>query len=186
MAVGALVCVLWVVEAIDALMSHRLDTWGISPRMFDELPDIFTAPFLHAGFGHLAANSVPVAVLGFLAALRGLGRFLAVSAVIIVVSGLGVWLTSPVNTVTIGASGLVFGYLGYVLVRGFVDRRSSDIVIGLVVAIVYGSVLLGVLPGQRGISWQGHLFGLIGGVLAAWLFRTRRLRQSREVTVRTG
>ncbi len=173
-AVAAIVVVLWVVAGVDALDRHRLDTWGITPRMFSELPDILTAPFLHAGVGHLAANSVPLAVLGFLAALRGLAKFAAVSGLIIVVSGLGVWLTSPANTVTIGASGLVFGYLGYVLVRGFVDRRLADIVIGVVVALVYGSVLLGVLPVQPGISWQGHLFGLVGGVLAAWLFRTRR------------
>lgn len=183
--VATVVAVLWVVAAVDALLSHRLDAWGITPRMFSELPDIFTAPFLHSGVDHLAANTVPLAVLGFLAALRGLLRFAAVSALIVVVSGLGVWLTSPANTVTIGASGLVFGYLGYVLVRGFVDKRLADIVIGIVVGLVYGSVLLGVLPDQSGVSWQGHLFGLIGGVLAAWLFRVRRHQPPGQLSART-
>jgi membrane associated rhomboid family serine protease len=180
-AIAVLVAVLWAVEVVDSLLSHRLDRWGITPRVAGELPDIFAAPFLHAGFGHLVANTVPLAVLGFLAAIRGLGRFLAVTALAVVVSGLGVWLTSPGGTVTLGASGLVFGYLGYVLLRGLVDRRASDIAIGAVVALVYGSVLWGVLPVQRGVSWQGHAFGLLGGALAAWLFRTRR-----PVTVRTG
>jgi membrane associated rhomboid family serine protease len=181
LAIAVLVALLWAVEVVDALLSHRLDQWGITPRTAGELPDIFTAPFLHAGFGHLVANTVPLAVLGFLAALRGLWRFVAVTALIVVVSGLGVWLTSPSGTVTLGASGLVFGYLGYVLLRGLVDRRASDIAVGVVVALVYGSVLWGVLPVQRGVSWQGHMFGLLGGVLAAWLFRARR-----PVTVRTG
>jgi membrane associated rhomboid family serine protease len=180
-AITVLVALLWAVEAVDSLLSHRLDRWGITPRIAGELPDVFTAPFLHAGFGHLVANTVPLAVLGFLAALRGLGRFLAVTVLVVVVSGLGVWLTSPGGTVTLGASGLVFGYLGYVLLRGFADRRASDVAIGVVVALVYGSVLWGVLPVQRGVSWQGHVFGLLGGVLAAWLFRTRR-----PVTARTG
>jgi membrane associated rhomboid family serine protease len=170
-AVAVLVALLWVVEIVDSLLSHRLDRWGITPRIPGELPDIATAPFLHASFGHLAANTVPLAVLGFLAAFRGLARFGAVSAVIVVVSGLGIWLTSPAGSVTLGASGLVFGYLGYVLARGFVDRRPADIVIGVVVAIGYGSVLWGVLPVRQGVSWQGHLFGLLGGLLAAWLFR---------------
>ncbi len=177
-AMAAFVALLWGLEALDLVLDHRLDAWGISPRDPRELPDIVTAPFLHAGFDHLAANTLPLFVLGVLAALRGLGRFLAVSAVIVAVSGLGVWLVSPPNTVTVGASGLIFGYFSYVVLRGFLDRNPVDIVIGVVVALVYGSVLWGVLPLQPGVSWQGHLFGLIGGVLAAWAFRHRARRQA--------
>src|SRR5690606_38877503 len=127
---------------------------------------------LHHGLGHVAANSLPLLVLGFLAAVRGLGRFVLVSAVIVAVSGLGVWTIGPPNTLTIGASGLVFGYFGYVAGRGVFDRRISDIVITVVVVFLYGSILWGVLPGDPTISWQAHLFGLIGGLLAAWLLRT--------------
>src|SRR4029453_957394 len=119
---------------------------GVSPRDPAELPQIVTAPFLHAGFDHLAANPAPLAVLGFIAALRGFGRFLAVSAVIIVVSGLAVWLLAPPGTVTLGASGLIFGYFSYVVVRGFLDGDLLGIAVGIVVALLYGSILWGVLP----------------------------------------
>jgi len=172
----AFVALLWVLEALDLALGHRLDAWGVSPRDPRELPDIATAPFLHAGFEHVAANTVPLFILGLLAAVRGLARFVAVSAVIILVSGLGVWFTAPPGTVTVGASGLVFGYFSYVVLRGFLDGNPVDIGIGIVVALVYGSLLWGVLPLQPGVSWQGHLFGLIGGILAAWVFRTRRGR----------
>jgi membrane associated rhomboid family serine protease len=178
-AMAAFIALLWAIEVLDVLLGHRLDNWGISPRDPRELPDIVTAPFLHAGFGHLAANTLPLFVLGLLAAVRGLARFLAVSALIVAVSGLGVWLISPPGTVTLGASGLVFGYFSYVVLRGFLDGNPVDIAIGVVVALVYGSLLWGVLPVQAGVSWQGHLFGLIGGAVAAWVFRSRRVAQAR-------
>ncbi|XCM31538.1 rhomboid family intramembrane serine protease [Streptomyces parvus] len=165
------VALLWVLEGIDVATGHALDTYGISPREMSELRDVVPAAFLHSGWEHVASNSVPLLVLGFIAALAGLRRFAAVVLTIIVVSGLGVWLTAPENTITLGASGVVFGLLGYLLVRGFVDRRPWDILIGVGVAVVYGSLLWGVLPTQSGVSWQGHLFGLIGGVAAAFLFR---------------
>lgn len=170
---GVWVALLWLLEIVDGATGHALDTFGIVPRHLGELRDVIPAAFIHFGFDHLAANTVPLFVLGFLAALRGLGRFLCVSLLIIVVSGLGVWLVSPaVNTA--GASGLVFGLFGYLLVRGFVDRRVIDIVVGGAVAVVYGSILWGVLPTDSGVSWQGHLFGLVGGVIAAFVFRLDR------------
>ncbi|MBX6382275.1 MAG: rhomboid family intramembrane serine protease [Microbispora sp.] len=169
----ALVCVMWTIEVVDYMENGRLDRYGIIAHEPDGLPGILFAPFLHAGFGHLMANSLPLLILGFLAAIRGIGRFLGASLVIIVVSGLGVWFTSPPHTLTIGASGLVFGYFGYVVARGAFDRRALDIVLGVVVAVLYYSILWGALPTQPGVSWQGHLFGLIGGVIAAWLLRRR-------------
>lgn len=160
---------LWVLEAVDQATGNSLDTFGIEPRRTDELVDVVPASFLHFGFDHLTANTLPLLVLGFMAALRGTGRFLAVALTIILVSGLGVWLTAPADSNTAGASGLVFGLFGYLVVRGFVDRRISDVALGGVVVVLYGSILWGVLPTSTGISWQGHLFGLVGGVLAAFV-----------------
>ncbi len=170
-AVVGLVALLWAVEIVDASMGSALDVHGISPRDPAELPDIVTAPFLHAGFEHLAANTMPMLVLGFLAALRGLGRFLAASAIVVVTSGLAVWLLAPPATVTVGASGLIFGYFSYVVLRGFLDGNAVDIAVGIVVALLYGSILWGVLPTQSDVSWQAHLFGLVGGVIASWALR---------------
>ena len=164
---------LWVLEAVDVISGHRLDTFGITPRKSSELLDIVPAAFTHFGFGHVASNSLPLLVLGFIAALRGIGRYLAVAFTIIVISGLGVWLVAPTHTNTAGASGLIFGLFGYLLIRGFVDHRALDVVVGLIVGVLYGSILWGVLPSATGVSWQGHLFGLVGGVAAAFLFRER-------------
>ncbi|AEN10601.1 MULTISPECIES: rhomboid family intramembrane serine protease [unclassified Streptomyces] len=168
------VALLWVLEGIDTLTGHQLDTYGVSPREASELRDVVPSAFLHAGWEHVASNSLPLLVLGFIAALAGLRRFAAVVLTVIVTAGLGVWFTAPAGTVTLGASGVVFGLFGYLLVRGFVDRRPLDVVVGLVVAALYGSILWGVLPTDSGISWQGHLFGLLGGVLSAFLYRRPR------------
>ncbi|MFC9246002.1 rhomboid family intramembrane serine protease [Streptomyces sp. NPDC057136] len=168
------VALLWALEGIDTATGHSLDTYGISPREPSELLDVVPSAFLHSGWDHVASNSIPLLVLGFIAALAGLRRFAAVVLTVIVIGGLGVWLTAPSHTVTLGASGAVFGLFGYLLVRGFVDRRPLDIVVGVIVAAVYGSILWGALPTDSGISWQGHLFGLIGGVAAAFAFRRPR------------
>ncbi|GGK95227.1 rhomboid family intramembrane serine protease [Sphaerisporangium melleum] len=163
----------WAVEIADYILPENLDQYGIRPHDVNGLSGILFAPFLHAGFGHLMANTVPLAILGFLAALRGLGRFTLASLIIIVVSGAGVWLISPPG-ITLGASGLVFGYFGYVVTRGLFDRHPLDIALGVGVAVLYYSLIEGVLPGQPGISWQAHLFGLVGGVIAAWTLRRRK------------
>jgi membrane associated rhomboid family serine protease len=177
LAAGALVTgwvgLLWVLEAVDVVSHGALDGLGIEPRRPGELWDVVPAAFIHFSFAHVAANSVPLLVLGFFAALRGIARFLGVALLIIVVSGLGVWCTAPAHTNTAGASGLIFGLFGYLLIRGFVDRCPFDVALGAVVAVVYGSILWGVLPDDTAVSWQGHLFGLAGGVLAAFVFRRR-------------
>jgi membrane associated rhomboid family serine protease len=169
-----LIALMWALEVVDTARGGVLDNWGVSPRDPNELPDIFTAPFLHTSFDHLAANTLPLLILGFLTAVRGLGRFIMISFVIVVVSGAGVWLVADANTVHLGASGLVFGYFGYLGARGVLDRRLRDLLIAVVVVLVYGvAVLAGIAPGQRGISWEAHFFGLLGGVLAAWWLRRR-------------
>ncbi|WP_424529037.1 rhomboid family intramembrane serine protease [Sphaerisporangium viridialbum] len=174
--VSLLVAVEWGVEVADYVLPQDLDRYGIVAHERNGLVGIFLAPFLHAGFAHLMANTMPLAILGFLAALRGLGRFFVASLIIIIVSGLGVWWYSQPGGLTVGASGLVFGYFGYVVTRGLFDRHLLDIALGIGVAVLYYSLIWGVLPGQPGISWQGHLFGLVGGVLAAYVLRRRRRR----------
>ncbi|TDC61183.1 rhomboid family intramembrane serine protease [Actinomadura sp. GC306] len=167
--IGTVTAVMWVLEAVDYAMNGWLDRFGIQPRNVNDLPDIFTAPFMHGGFGHLMANTVPFLILGFIAAARGIAKFLAMSLIVIVVGGLGVWFTSSANT--LGSSILIFGFFGYLVGRGIFERRLLDIGIAIAVVAVYGTMLLGVIPGEPGISWQGHLFGLIGGVLGAWFLR---------------
>ncbi|WP_406211024.1 rhomboid family intramembrane serine protease [Streptomyces decoyicus] len=168
------VALLWLLEGVDVVTGGSLDTFGIQPREPAELLDVVPAAFLHFGFGHLVANTLPLLLLGFVAALRsGVHRLLAAVLLIILTSGLGVWFTAAPDSNTAGASGVVFGLFGYLLVRGFIERKLLDIGIGLVVGVLYGSILWGALPTDSGISWQGHLFGLIGGVLAAFAFRER-------------
>jgi len=164
------VFVAWVLELVDQVVyGQSLDRFGIRPRDVDTVWSIFAAPLLHGGWLHLAANTGPFVVLGWLVLVRRALDFVVVSLVAIVVGGLGVWLFGSPSSIHIGASGLVFGYVGYLLARGYFERRALSVVIALGVAVVYGSVLWGVLPGQRGISWEGHLFGFLGGIAAARL-----------------
>ncbi|MFF4506261.1 rhomboid family intramembrane serine protease [Streptomyces sp. NPDC001401] len=168
------VALLWLLEVVDVVSGHALDSLGIVPRRASELVDIVPAAFIHFGFAHVAANSVPLLVMGFLAALGGIRRFAAVCAVIVLADGLGVWLVSPAHSNTAGASGLIFGLFGFLLVSGFVERRPLGVLVGLLIGAVWGgSILLGLAPTQTGVSWQAHLFGLASGVAAAFLFRRR-------------
>ncbi|WP_030322158.1 rhomboid family intramembrane serine protease [Streptomyces sp. NRRL B-3229] len=168
------VALLWLLEVVDVASGHALDGFGITPRTSSELVDIVPAAFIHFGFAHVAANSVPLLVMGFLAALGGIRRFATVCAAIIVADGLGVWLIAPAHTNTAGASGLIFGLFGFLVVGGFVERRPLGVLVGLLVAAVWGtSILVGLAPTQSGVSWQGHLLGLAAGVAAAFAFKRR-------------
>ncbi|MEU2390663.1 rhomboid family intramembrane serine protease [Streptomyces sp. NPDC007369] len=164
----AWVALLWVLEAVDYATGHALDQYGVVARDPDSLPGVVTGSFLHFGFDHVASNSVPLLVLGFIAALSGIRRFLAVCGIIILAEGVGTWLISPPHTMTLGASGVVFGLFGYLLIRGFVERRALGIAVSVGVAAVWGSTMLtGVLPIHEGVSWQGHLCGLAAGIATA-------------------
>jgi membrane associated rhomboid family serine protease len=170
----ALLAGLWALELLDALTGGALDAYGIESREIDGLlPEIFTAPFLHGGFDHLISNTVPFGVLGFLVLLGGVARWLLSSLTSILTSGLFAWLLTPGDTIILGASGLVFGWLTYLIVRGVWSRRPAQVLVGLAVLLVYGGLIWGVLPGAAGISWQAHLGGALGGVLAAWLLHRR-------------
>jgi membrane associated rhomboid family serine protease len=164
--VAAMVAVMWVVEVVD-LVAGNLDSAGIRARDPEGLTGIALAPFLHGGFGHLIANTVPFVLLGAAIALGGLARIVAVTAIVAVVGGLGTWLTAPAGSVTIGASGLVFGFAAYLIARGAFSRRPLHLAVGLLVLAVYGTTLLFSLVPTPGISWQGHLFGAVGGIVAA-------------------
>ena len=173
---------LWVVEGLDQLSGNALDTYGIHARDVDGLPEIFTAPLLHAGWEHLASNSVPFFALGLLVLLGGAARWVVSTLVSVVSSGLTAWLLTPAGTVVLGASGLVFGWLTYLLARGLWSRRPAQVALAVVILLVYGGLLWGVLPGAPGISWQAHLGGAVGGVLAAWLLHRRDAGRPRTAT----
>jgi membrane associated rhomboid family serine protease len=175
----AFTVLLWVIEVVDTAAGHRLDQNGVQPRSDEGLVGIAAAPLLHGGWEHLVANTVPVLVLGFLTLATGLLRGLAATAVIWLVGGVGVWLFAGSSSNHIGASGLIFGWIVYLAIRGVVNKQPWEIALGVVVLVLYGGVLWGVLPGQPGVSWQGHLFGAIGGGLAALLLTNERLYRLR-------
>jgi membrane associated rhomboid family serine protease len=172
----ALLAGLWALELVDQLSGNALDSFGIHARELDGLPEIATAPFLHYGWDHLISNSMPFLVLGFLVLLGGLARWLISSAISIVSSGLAAWLLSPADTVILGASGLIFGWLTYLLARGLYSRKAGQVVVSLVVLVVYGSLIWGVLPSAAGVSWQAHLGGAVGGLIAARVLHRRSMR----------
>jgi membrane associated rhomboid family serine protease len=183
--VTSFVVLLYVIEIFDQLSGHTLDRNGIRPLEADGLKGIIFAPLLHADWQHLVANTLPALVLGFLVSLAGLARFVWATAIIWILGGVGTWLIGDVGsqyeTNHIGASGLIFGWLTFLLVFGFFVRSAVQITIGIVVLFVYGGILWGVLPGTFGVSWQGHLCGAVAGVIAAYLLSKpeRETRQKR-------
>ena len=175
----AIVALMWVLEIVDVALDHRLDNYGIEPRDPDALPGIVSSPFLHAGFGHLVGNTIPLVVMGLAIALAGAKRLVAVTLIVGLVAGLGTWLTAGANTETIGASGLVFGYATYLMARFFFSRSVSDLLLGLGVLVLWGASLLASLAPTPGVSWQAHLFGAVGGVVAARVVGTGREADAR-------
>lgn len=181
--VAILVCcvgLMWAIEGIDLFLGGALNQLGIIPRSIVGLRGILFAPLLHGNFPHLIANTVPFLTLGWFVMLRRTSDFFWVTAIAMLIGGLGTWLLAPANTVHIGASGVIFGYLGFLISRGYFERRIGSILISLVIGIFYGGLIWGVLPGQIGISWQGHLFGFIGGIVAARLMADVRPRKVRS------
>jgi membrane associated rhomboid family serine protease len=175
---GGFVVLLWALEIVDAASGHALDAYGVQPRTDDGLVGVAVAPMLHFGFDHLISNTVPVLVLGFLTLATGIARGLLATAIIWVVGGLGVWVLAQPGSNHAGASVLIFGWIVFLVVRGFLNRRPTEILIGVAVFLLYSGALLGVLPGQPGVSWQGHLFGAVGGFVAARVLTTRERRRS--------
>ena len=179
---AATVAIFWIIVILNELVLEQilviangcglrrgLNALGIVPQSFIGLRGILFAPFLHGSFYHVLANTAPFIVLGWLVMLRNIKDFYFVSAISALVGGLGTWLVGRPCSVHIGASGVIFGYFGYLLFRGYFERSFVAIAISLAIAITYGSLLWGVLPTRSYISWEGHLFGFIGGIIAAKL-----------------
>jgi membrane associated rhomboid family serine protease len=172
---AGIVALMWVVEVIDWIDGYHLNSDGIVPRSFSHIWGIFTSPFIHANFApHLLDNTIPLVFMGVIIALRGAARLAAVTAIVIVVGGLGTWLIAPSNTITIGASGVVFGYATYLFARGVFNRSALEILTGLLVGAIWGAALLSSIVPHTGVSWQAHVCGAIGGVVAAWMLRRDR------------
>jgi membrane associated rhomboid family serine protease len=170
-----IVGVMWLLEAINSIDSNRISASdGIYARNIDHIWAIFTAPFLHFSWQHLIANTVPFVFMGVIIALQGARRLLLVTLIIVVIGGLGTWLIAPAGTDTAGASGVVFGYATYLFARGFFNRSVLELLTGLVVGVVWGGALLSSIVPHTGVSWQGHVCGAIGGVVAAYVVRRDR------------
>jgi membrane associated rhomboid family serine protease len=173
-----IVALMWLVEALNVLDNNGLDTsGGIYPRNVDHLWAVFTSPFLHENFyPHLVDNTIPFVFMGVIIALRGAKRLALVTVIVILVGGLGTWLIAPGGTNTIGASGVVFGYATYLFTRGLFDRSVLEVLTGIVVGVVWGGALVSSVVPHNGISWQAHVSGAVGGVIAAWLLAGRGAR----------
>lgn len=186
MRLGVIVAVLWSIEFIDLILwGVDLDQYGVRPRTWMGLRNIGLAPFLHHGFFHLIANTIPFFLLGMLVMLRGVRQFVYVSILAALISGLGVWIFGASYTVHLGISGVIFGFMGFLLGYGYLERSIQSIVLAVLAFFFYGGMLWGVLPLWPGVSWLGHLFGFIGGALAAyWQIRqTNRFWGSRNVVI---
>jgi membrane associated rhomboid family serine protease len=180
---GASVAALWIAFAVDELLGGSLLRYGVHPRSVDGLGGILFAPFLHANFDHIAANTIPVLALGWLVMLRDPRHFFVVVLAATLGGGLTAWLLGSPNSVHIGASGVVFGFFGFLVFAGWYARSLASILLSVLVVSVWGGLVFSVLPGQPGISWQEHLGGFVGGALAArWYARSLpSVRLSRQV-----
>lgn len=168
--IGSFIVLLWLIEAVDQLLFRQsLDNFGVHPRSIVGLWGILWAPFLHRGFQHLLANTGPLLILGSIIMIsRSVRDFLITSMIVVMVGGLGTWLIGPADSVHLGASGLIFGYFGFLLLSAYFERSCRSIAIAVVVLLLYSGIIWGVLPQGNGISWQTHLFGFVGGWIAAY------------------
>jgi len=171
-----LTAVIWGVEVINFLLGHQLAAFGILPRSANGLIGILLAPFIHAGLWHTVSNTVPLIILGGLTLAADNKRFWVITGAIILISGILVWLFAR-NSYHVGASGLVFGYFGALLARAVIERSAKSIVFAVVTLTLYGGLLWGILPLNRYISFESHLFGLLAGVLYIWM--AHKLSRSR-------
>lgn len=169
-ALGAIMMAMTAIHILNILLSGALASYGVRPRHLDGLVTIVTAPWIHADWTHLGNNLAAFAVLSVLTLLDGLRRYIAASAIIILLSGLLLWLLGR-NALHIGASGWIFGLWAFAIMRAWYDRRPINIAICVLVIFLYGGMTYGLLPTAAGVSFEGHIFGVIAGVAAAWVLR---------------
>ncbi len=163
------VALLWIVFLVDLVLPGELTAYGVRPREVRGLLGILFMPFVHGDLWHLVSNTLPLLVLGWFVLLRGVTEFVEVTIVVAGLGGLGTWTIGGASSLHVGASGVVFGYLGYLLWRGWLERSFFSLAVAVIVGLFYGGALWGVLPGKPGISWEGHLCGLLAGAACAWL-----------------
>ena len=178
--IALFIVVAWGLEIFDHFPGVNLDGLGLRPRKISGLLGIFTMPWLHGGFGHLISNTIPFVVLGYLIVATERQRFYYTSFMILLLSGLGTWFIGDKNSIHIGASGLVYGYFGYLVTRAFLEKRALWTVLGILLLIVYGGMIWGVLPTDSRISWEGHLMGFLSGF---WMARVNFKRQSQSAAL---
>ena len=171
---GGTLAVFWAVFVVNLLLGGSLLSLGVIPRTMTGLRGILFAPFLHVSLSHIVANSIPFVALGWMVMLRDDRHFIPVTLAGIVGSGLTAWLLGAPGSVHIGASGVIFGYLGFLMLSGWYARRFGSILLSVVVTLVWGTLILGMMPGTPGVSWQAHVGGFLGGALAARGFRSPR------------
>ncbi len=167
----------WLIEGVDQIVfNDALNVFGIIPRNIIGLRGIIFAPFLHGNWQHLIGNTLPFITLGWLVMLQQVKDFWIVTVITMLVGGLGTWVFGAPGSVHIGASILIFGYLGFLLFRGYFQKDFRSIVISVLVGFLYGGLVWGILPADPRISWQGHLFGFIGGFISARMIGKARRR----------
>lgn len=182
----ALAAVLWVVQFVNAYDDYRLDRFGLQPRDLRGLRGIVTQPFLHASYGHLASNTLPFILIGWVVLMGSVRVWAIVTATVVLLGGILTWLIGPGDTVIVGASGLIFGWLGYLVARGYFSRSIKWIVVAVVVLIFFGTLLFALFPDfNSNVSWQSHVCGFVAGVVAGGVLhpRGRQLRQFRRSAV---
>lgn len=178
--------VLWVVQIINASDNYGLDRFGLEPRDAGGLWGIVTMPFLHSSYSHLLSNTLPLVLIGWVLLLSGLRTWLTVTGIAVVGGGILTWLVAPGDSVIVGASGMIFGWLGYLLARAYFSRKFKWIMVAALVLLFFGTLLFGLLPTvSTGVSWQAHLCGFVAGVGAGALLhpRGREPRQLRRPAV---
>lgn len=169
----SLVILVWLIELVNSLLDHRLNVYGIYPRNMDNLVGVIFWPFLHGNFNHLIMNSMPLLAMGYFVALRGWLIFLESTAIILIIGGLGVWFFGRA-AYHVGASGLVFGFFGFLITLAFYERSLKTFVIACLTIFYYGGIIFGILPTNSFVSWEGHLFGLLAGMLAARILAVKK------------
>ena len=166
--------VLWVIQIVNAENHYSLDRFGLRPRRVDGLWGIVTEPFLHASYGHLFSNTIPLVMIGWVLLLSGVRAWLTVSALALALGGLATWLVAPAGVI-VGASGLIFGWLGYLIARAYFSRRLRWILVAVLVLFFGGTLLTGLLPSFNSqVSWQAHVCGFGAGILAGAVLHPRR------------